>query len=271
MDEQNILITLSQDIPAGLTIDEQTHLLSQYLSNVISTNIYSYIVCKQYKNNSFIGWCVKYNISQTSAYNTFDHDTVILEVLKIFADTAGERQKIVGYHQPDITLMLKLYDPIVRRLATEQSNKWNKIEYDDAYSMCQLCMFELYQKGYYIHKHLLRKAFNNKILMNLRHVKNEPFIASFEDLVVQDEDMSYGDTLEDKEAQYKQEDEEEREELLRMFGKVKAFCIEILGERQFEQLFNEYANKRTTAWSRKKMQDLKKMFAMRGITPKSFK
>lgn len=271
MDEQNIFVTLSQDIPANLTVDEQTKLVSEYLSNVIGTAIYSYIVHKCYKDDAFVTWRIKYNISQIPIYNTFDHNTVISEVRKIFIDTVSEKQKIVGYHQPDIVLMLKLFDPIVRRLAVEQSDRWNKIEYEDAYSMCRLCMFELYQKGYYIHKDLLRKSFNNKILMSLRSVKDEPFIVSFENLIVHDEDVSFADILEDKETIYQQEDAEEQEELMCLFNKVKAFCIDIMGKRQFEQLFNEYANKRTTMWSRKKMQDLKRMFTKHGITIKNFK
>lgn len=270
MTEQNELFTVSQDIPASLTFQSQVEAVNNYLSE-LKTDIYSYIVYKRYKEDVSVGWRIKYTISQTDKYNTLTHDVVLREITAIFKTYTAVKQKIVGYHQPDICIMLQLFDPIVKRLALEQCNKWAILEFDDAYIMCQACMFELYQKGYYLHKDLLRKSFNNKVLMSLRSYKNEPNIVSLEDLILQDEDMSFGDTLEDKELRYKEEDNEEYEELMRVFDKVKAFCIDIMGERQFEQLFNEYANKRTTSWSRKKLQTLKRMLLIRGITLKNFK
>lgn len=270
MTEQNELFTVSQDISTSLALQSKMKEVKCYLSK-LKTNIYSYIVYKRYKEDTFVGWRIKYTISQIDKYNTLTHDAILREIAIIFDTSAEFKQKIVGYHQPDICIMLQLFDPIVKRLALEQCNKWTRLEFDDAYIMCQACMFELYQKGYYLHKDLLRKSFNNKVLISLRPYKNEPSIVSMEDLIMQDEDMSFGDTLEDKEAIYKQEDEEEHEELMRVFDKVKAFCVDIMGERQFEQLFNEYANKRTTSWSRKKLQTLKRMLLIRGITLKNFK
>lgn len=275
MEEQNIIVTLSQNIPLDLTASQEETLLLDYLSNVIRTNIYSYIVYKRYRKDIFVGWCVKYNVSCIQKYNTLTHDTIVSEIMLLFSHTTSEKQRIIGYHQPDIALMLKVYDPLVKRYAAEQSNHWTVLEYEDAYVMCQLCMHKLYLKGYYIHKDLLKRCFNRDVLYYLRQFNDDKFTISIEDLILhntaKDTDITYDDILEDKTVQYERENKEDNEESMMIFNRIKKFCISIIGERQFEQLFNEYGNQCTTAWSRKKMNDLKKMCAWRNITRNSFK
>lgn len=236
--------------------------------------IYSYIIYTKYKSNQLTGWRIEFNISQRDAYNTLDCNIVKEEIYHILTNkTITSTSNVIGYRQPAVEIMLKLYLPLIKRLALQQSNRWTELDYEDAYQMCQLTMLTLYRKNYYIHKRLLERSCNNYVLMSLRHDRDKPATMSIDEVVYEEPDgnsLTIGDMLPDTNAMLGAEAKERQEALDSIFAEVKDIIVELVGERQFEQLLRDYGQKHTTAWSRKKMQQIKEHLKKLGITWKSF-
>ena len=186
-----------------------------------------------------------------------------------------EQKRVLGYNQPDIEVMIEAYDPLVNKLAKQQNEHWKCFEHEDLCQMCRLTMLKLYRKGYYIHKRLLYKSFNNDILMSLRHERDRPTIVSFEDTFYKtasadSEKLLVADIVPDTELIEKEELELYEENTRLIFEEVKEIIVELIGIRQFNELMRDYGNKHTTTWSRKCMQKIKNHFAKLGLTRKEF-
>ena len=269
--EYNILTKISQTISANLSDDE---ILSEIKNALRETDkIYSYLIRTKCKNNVLQNWHIEYNISQDDKYNDI---RAYLIVEKIFTTLIGSKNatqsSVIGYKQSRIETMLTLYKPLMRNLALEQCERWRELEYEDALSTCQLLMLKLHSKGYYIHKRLLKRSFENEILMQLRHSKNKPEILSLDQVMHSDGDSSeivLGDMLPYVNAEIEAEKRDDDELIASIFEEVKRIIIELIGERQFEQLLRDYGQKHTTSWSCKKMRQIKQKFNQLGITWKS--
>lgn len=266
----NIITKLSQNISIKLS-DEQIYNHVKEVLNDIDT-LYGYLIYARYKNNKLEGWTIQYNFSQFDEFNTIACENAIDDIVNSIINNRDTVEYVIGYKQPSIELMLELYNPLMQNLALIQCKKWNQLEYEDALSICKYTMLKLYKKGYYIHKKLLQRAFNNQILFELKHNDNYLSCVSLEKSIndSDDEKITLADTLEDYNDIAYREEQEEREALTTVFEKIKEILIDYLGERQFEQIFRDYGMKHTTAWSRKKMQTIKNKFKREGITRSTF-
>lgn len=269
---KNNVHKLVQQISVKYTDEEiktQLHILLDELDT-----IYSYLVYAKYKEDKLIGWQIEYCVSQTDEYNTLQSSLVIEEIFAIIKKSTDKKvSSVIGYKQPPIDIMISLFEPLINKLALQQCRKWPQIEFEDACQICRMTMLNLYRKGYYLHTTLLERCYNNDILMSIRKDKNKPEIVSIDTVIHQDDDSSpltIGDMLPDTTAE-EDENKKEDEDLVKLvFSQVKEIIIELIGERQFEQLMRDYGNKHTTTWSRKKMQQLKDKFKKMGITWESF-
>lgn len=259
--EKNILYKVTQKIPKDCTdIHSQVCTVLNELERVYSVLIRSNT--KEY--------VIEYNLSQEDEYNTFD-TTISDKITNIIAN--ADDKHIIGYIQPPIELMLKLYDPLICKLARKQCEHWNTVEYEDAAQTCRMVMLKLYRRGYYIHKSLLERSLHNEILMSLRHEKNRPVILSTEDEAFSGEnvdDINVLDTIVDENVENENDEREKREFIEYVFGEVKAMLIDKYGERQFDQLLRDYTTKSTTQWSRKRIQSIKNDFKHNNITIEAF-
>ena len=263
----NILNKISFSVSAELSKEELEYNVRQSLEGI--DTLYSYLIYAKYKNNTLKNWIIEYNFSQKDKYNTINSFDIVENIVDSLISSKNVVKSVISYKQPNVELMLELYKPLIKKLAREQSEKWNELEYEDAFVMCQLTMVTLYKKGYYIHKHLLKRSFENAVLMHLRKCRDKPEILSFEQIVTggsDDESLTLGDMLPDVNCELEREKMEEREVFNIIFSEVKSMIIDLIGERQFEQLLRDYGNKNTTSWSRKKMQQIKEKFKLRGIT-----
>ena len=269
---ENTLHKISQKISVNLSEEEIVKNLEEVLLDL--ETVYSYLVYAKYKDEQLTGWLIEYNISQIDEYNTLIAKDIIREIL-VDIRNSKERKvaNVIGYKQPSLELILKLYDPLVKKLALEQSKRWNKLEYEDAYQMCQLTMLTLYRKNYYIHKKLLERSYNNYVLMLFRRDRDMPVITSIDQVVYEEPDgssLTLADMIPDTNEILEEKEKEEQETFNLIFEEVKDIIIELTSERQFEQLLRDYGNKCTTSWSRKKIQQIKEYFKKLGITRKSF-
>ena len=270
----NVLLKIVCTIRKEDTIEQTEVRLNDSLKEL--EKIYSFIVYQIYNEEELIKYTVQYSVSQTTHYNTLCYKDVISKVLKIIYDTDRKNsKKVIGYGQPPVEIALEAFDPYVHKLAKYEKNKWSYMDYEDLCQTCRLVMIKLYKKGYYVHKRLLQKAFNNEILMSIRHEKNSPSIVSFEDCFYSksngdSEDLTVADTVPD--ISIAEQQEEEYRELAEhlIFEEVKEIVVDLIGIRQWNELMRDYGNKHTTARTRKLMQKIKHHFETLGISRKDF-
>lgn len=262
----NILTNIVQEIHFD---DDVKEVVSRQLSNL--EFIYSYIVYSNYKNDDFVGWKVRYNVSQNEKYNTIAKQEVINNISKSLS--CVPQTKVATYMQPDLNLLLKLYNPLIKRLATDQHSRWRFLELEDLKQMCRLVICNLYYSGYYIHKNLVFRAFNNYVLLHIRYNRERPMIISLDQLYHKnddDGDVSIVSMVPDTSLLDDQENKENKEIEEVILNEMKTIVIDYIGLRQYDQLLREYKNKQTTIWSRKLMQQIKAHLFDMGINRKSF-
>lgn len=269
---KNNVHKLVQQISVKYTDEEiknQLHILLDELDT-----IYSYLVYAKYKEDKLIGWRIEYCVSQTDEYNTLQSSLVIEEIFAIIKESTDKKvSSVIGYKQPPIDVMISLFEPLIDKLALQQCRKWPQIEFDDACQICRMTMLNLYRKGYYLHTTLLERCYNNDILLYIRKDKNKQEVTSIDAVVYCDGDnvpITVGDILPDTDAEEEEDRKDEEDFIKIVFSQVKEIIVELIGERQFDQLMRDYGNKHTTSWSRKKMQQLKDKFKQMGISWKSF-
>lgn len=269
---ENITNKLVQRISVNHTDEEIKSQLHTVLDEL--ETIYSYLIYAKYKAEKLVCWQIEYTISQTDKYNTLHSCIVVDEIFAILKESNEKKDSnVIGYKQPSLDIQIQLFEPLINKLALKQIQRWPQIEYEDACQICRMTMLNLYRKGYYLHPTLVERCYNNDILSSIRKDKNKPEIISIDKVVHHDGDntpLTIGDMLPDTQAEEDAEQKDAEEFVQLVFGQVKEIIVELIGERQFEQLMRDYGNKHTTSWSRKKMQQLKDKFKQMGINWESF-
>lgn len=236
--------------------------------------INSCIVYNLYDENKLDGWRVNFNISQTNKYNTLKPCDVCKYITEHIAiSKEGTNSHINCYMQPSIELLIKLYKPLIIKLAKEQHDRWRYLEMEDLIQMCNLVICDLYFKGYYVHKRLLQRAYNNYVLMHIRKDKDKPVVISLEQEYSKtdnDDKVTVADMIPDVKQLNDINDKDDEEVQSKILQEVKDIVIDFIGPRQYDQLLREYTNKQTTPWSRKLMQTIKSHLFEMGISKKSF-
>ena len=273
MKRDNVLFKVSKLISCNLEMDEIEQLLTELLST--TETIYSYIVYIKYENDLLLGWLLEYMLSQTDENNTLKSSDVVSEILEIISKhRRSDKTKVIGYRQPNLDLIIKLLDPLVKKLASYENRKWRQFEYDDLCQMCRLVITELYNKGYYIHKSVVQKSFENYVLMQLRPERNKPAIVSIDDILCtgKGDDMEKVRLVDTIADDYEEQEKEsfDNEVTMKIFEEVKDIIIDLVGERRFDQLFRDYSNRHTTTQTRKMMNKIKDYFITIGITMEDF-
>ncbi len=271
--DDNVLVNVSQTLPFIVDDELIVTVLKEMFKPV--NKIYSYIIYAHYDGDYISKWTIRYAVSEKESYNTLSSDDCIVEIYSILTKKQDEKRKIIGYKQPSIEIMLEVFDPLVNKLAKLQFDRWKQYTHEDLRQMCRLVMIKLYRKGYYIHKVLLQKAFNNHVLMSLRPERNAPMIVSFEDTFYKSiksdsETILFADTIADTSIEEEQENTRIAEAEAAIFEEVKSIVIELVGERQWRELMRDYGNKHTSTRTRKLMNKVKSHFNMLGLSRKDF-
>lgn len=269
---ENITNKLIQKIFVNSSDEEIERQLHAVLDEL--ETIYSYLIYAKYKQEKLIGWQIEYTVSQTDEYNTLHSNVIISEIFNKLKESNEKKvSSVIGYRQPSLDIQILLFEPLINKLALKQVQRWPQLEFDDACQICKMTMLNLYRKGYYLHPTLVERCYNNDILRSIRKDKNKPETVSIDMVVHYDGDsdpLSIADMLPDTKAEEDEEIKDSEEFVKLVFGQVKEIIIELIGERQFDQLMRDYGNKHTTSWSRKKMQQLKDKFKKMGINWSSF-
>lgn len=236
--------------------------------------VYSYTIAVNRGEN--VSYVINYGLSENDRYNTITKEDIKEGVINtVRTDRENNGKYIIGHKQPPLELMIELYEPLVQKLARIQCSRWRFLEYEDVCQICRMTIVILYNKGYFIHKRLLYTAFNNAILQEVKTLASTVDFVSIDSKIdntgVEDMDkIRLIDTIRDTDAEEAEMDEEEREIRDSTFKDVRDLLVEMMGYRQFQQFYNDYAKGHTTPWSRRKMQTIKTAFEQKGLTRQSF-
>lgn len=272
--EYNNIFAIKQNVPKHAS-------LNNFISESIPIfddiqKIYSFIIYSNYKDETFVGWIIQYNISQIDEYNTIPVRQALFDILTLIKydknTDDNARKYIIGYCQPELDIQIKVYDPLIANLALKMNARWTALEYDDLYQTCRLCLILLYNKGYYIHKRLLEKSFSNAVLQSIRHKRYEPEIMSLYQKYNGDdkEKLTLADTIPDKEAEAQQALSDLNECDKEVYKKLRELIVDIVGERGYQELLRDYGNSHTSDVTRYLLRKIKDKFAKKGITIKTF-
>lgn len=263
----NELLFFRQDLSGSA--DDET--LKQHISLVMDemSKIYSYSVTADRSSPELV-YTIRYAVSKTDRYNTLTKDVVVNGIIKTIQDDKSVNGRyIIGHKQPPLDLLIELYEPLIQKHAKIHHQRWKHLEYEDICQIGRMVFVVLYNKGYLIHSDLFRTAFNNEILQEVKRTYKYIDCASLSNRVEGVEDMeklTLEDTLYDTVEEEQQEEMRQRTINLATFNEVKDVLIDMMGQRQFEQFFRDYAEGHTTAWSRRKMQTVKQKFEQEGLT-----
>lgn len=223
--------------------------------------IYSYLVYSVYEHDTLAGWHVEFKVSDHTEWNTLTrYDAIKAIVDKINEDVSAETKKyVLTYSQPPLEMLVKILEPLVNKLAEQQVRRWG-LEFEDAAQICYLVMCTLYNKGYYIHKRLLERSYNNEVLHIIRKQRGAPQIVSFEDEMQNTDDLTLADTLVDEHAEEEIYEEFEKQGEQDEYKMLKDILVDDIGIRTYDQLVREYRTNTTSTWGRKRVNDLKKKY-----------
>ena len=222
------------------------------------TNCYSYSLYRQdnaYRLEVFRSVIDRYNTLTPS-----DITARVLEALQISKPDG----KLISYKQPPLDVLVKTYEPLVVSLAKQQHEHWRQLELEDLEQMCRMVICILYNSGYFVHKRLISKTFNNYVLTMIRKERYRPTIVSLDaPLDVKGENLAIKDVIRDEDYEYRMQDEDDREADVQFLQRCKTRLMQDIGARQYEQLVREYSDRATTGWGRKKLDNLKRKYSKR--------
>lgn len=257
--EHNTLTKAKQaysiDYLRALNNDALTAEIEILASNV--PKVYSYAIFADKQPATMLRIELLY--SYTKRYNTISIPTIV-DAVKHTINTA-QGDKLVAYKQPPLDILIHTYEPLILKLAKQQQEHWKQLELDDLMQMARLCICILYNSGYYVHKKLIIRTFNNYVLQTLRKERYRPTILSLDAPLPQSDRLTIGDVIRDTSYDERMQNEEDREEDITFLKEFRAIVIRDIGERQYEQLLKQYSAKATSAWATKRVHDLKAKYA----------
>ena len=138
----NITNKLVQRISVTHTDDEIKSQLHAVLDEL--ETIYSYLIYAKYKAEKLVCWQIEYTVSQTDKYNTLHSSVIIDEIFAILKESNEKKvSNVIGYKQPSLDIQIRLFEPLINKLALKQCQRWPQLEFDDACQICKMTMLNL--------------------------------------------------------------------------------------------------------------------------------
>lgn len=185
--------------------------------------------------------------SEEMKFNTLDKGCVITNVnnaiyLALKTGLGADKTTIIGYEQPSLPILVEMLQPLVVSLAKRAYSMWNAyFDYDDLEQMCNLCLCDLYNGGYYIHKSLLSTTFNRHIYRQMRSNDHRGYeiVSIYKVVSTEDESLTIEQSIPDKNAIEQRIDEEASAEAHDVAMFERDLLVELIGERQYNELVRQ--------------------------------
>lgn len=246
----NVLTKFEHYIPfrKDFIYSDEVHLIG-----LAYDKVYSYQVLMCISEGNLMGWQINILLSENDDYNTISKNKLMTGIMHAIVKTDSKAKVLVDFEQPPLELLIKLYEPLVNKLANEEKLHWKQFEFDDLCQMCRLAICTLYSAGYFIHKSLIRTTFVRMILSELRLRGDEYEAIPMHKL--NKDDLEYINCIEDESV------EDEFKEIIdgsqQYIDDRKKTVIGIIGQRQYDQIVREYRTGTTTGATQKLVHKLK--------------
>ena len=167
------------------------------------------------------------------------------------------------YVQPDLSLWFEMFDGVLNQMTTTVQPRYEKLipTFDELKSSLCYVVVQLYNKGYYLSRPLIFKAFVNQLNMEVRKTKLFQNMVNLHDPIDDlDEHLTVEDMLEDPDSTKWAEDtrhiseEEFDEELLK---KVKKVCLTFMSPLRYERMLLQIKTKTISGDVAKDLQKLR--------------
>lgn len=232
MRNDNVLMTTRVKIPCD---DDGPIRPAHYLVDVLvnEPRLYSWLIRTTIKGGRIISFEVQFIISQTERYNTIDKTEAIVKMVELMSKEYSESVKVIGYGQPPLDMLIEIFSPLIHKLALQQNSYW-PIEVDDLEQMCRLSLCNLYNKGYYIHKHVLSIAFVRDVLVYMRKQRKDVPYIDFSFLGKEEKD--YLANVKDERSEELMTEYEEMEENQQLIAEKRDKVLKHIGKGKYDYL-----------------------------------
>lgn len=224
-------------------------------TNIAGTKIHCWSL--SYRNNKYR---LQMLLSTTPEFNTISTKDIFAKCKSIDRKKKFVQNEIIVFTQPTLDILLMTRAPLIYKLANIAKDIWYvyNLELDDLIQECNLCICELYRKGYYVHKKLLETVFYRRVLQKQRKKKNVRIQSLFDEI---GEDITISDIIEDDRPAIQEANELHDIVAMAEFEYIKT----LMSPRQLNQLLFEYANHITSNQSRTFVNTLKRRLKQKGI------
>ena len=150
----------------------------------------------------------------------------------------------VRYIQPSLEQWLQVFQPFLKSIATRMHTQYEEIipDKDEVISILYLTIVKLYNKGYYLHKQLIKKSFMNELNLECRKLKHLNECDSLDDTIGTDDDgkdiVLYDKISEAESTEWARQAlvYTEKDYKSDLYEKLKARMLEDMSELQFERI-----------------------------------
>lgn len=243
---------------------DYSRLLYNKLKDVPDGLLYSYTVRKGQDKQGDNRYLVSYCVSQTARYNTVNIHCAIANIVNAIYNTHKQRG-IIAYEQPTLDILVDVLEPLVHTLVVRQHKRWQRFTYDDLKQECFLVLCTLYRKGYYIHKLLLQRSFDNAVYLRLRKLSRDHIMVSLDaQLGGNVEGLTIADSVIDEQEQYEREQAEQNEILQQEFALQRELVLDIISERQYSDIIRQYRTKTVDGRTASRVHKIKNSMIKKG-------
>lgn len=183
-----------------------------------------------YKNNEL-------KINSIENYNVYTIREVVEDLFTRISPTN------IVYIQPPLEQWLLVFKPLISSMVNKAYPTYKKlIDYDDMLSILYMTLLSLYNKGYYLHNHLIYKSYINALNMECRTLIDNDKVVSLDQTIAndgEDKDLTLLDQIEDKED----EDKEYNEYWYNKFLEIKKCMLEDMSEFEFQRIMIQLKSK----------------------------
>ena len=144
--------------------------------------------------------------------------------------------------QPPLEQWLQIFEPMLMKMVTDVHPYYQKLmpNRDELISSLYIAIFNLYTKGYYLHKTIIYKTFVNELNLECRELKRLP--SSIDEPIGKD-DENKDISLLDQLADTSDEERAEQEYWEELFLALKARMLEDMSEFAFDRILIQLKTK----------------------------
>ena len=255
-----------------LSLESNYNKIRTTVLNCIYSDVYSYFVGR--KDDVIT---VKIYTAVRTEFNTINRNEAEENMISSIIDyiVSLSNHRCITFKQPPLELIIELYQPMFKKMVDTVSIQWKHLDKDELMSIMYYIVSKLYRNGYYLNRKLIWTSFTNEVLMECRRFKGVIPTISFEDMIksnikVDDEEVTYGDLIEDESYKIEKEKEDRQQLEKFIFEQVKDVIIEKIGVRRWDRLWRDYGKGHTINTTQQEMKKLKALFKELGLTRQDF-